>query len=186
MKYKWIALLLALLMWTGCSTVKTNQDYIPNTDFKFIRTLSWESAEQPKAGDERIDNPFLNTRIRDAIQSRFEAKGFTFETGTVTDVRVRYQYVLRQRIDASDTRGGVGFIFGGYGRGGGLALGTGGDVYQFDEATLVIDLVSAESGKLLWRGSGTERFREYSDPAKAVKDTDALVEAILNQFPPKG
>lgn len=183
MKYKWIVLLLALLMWTGCSTVKTSQDYIPNTDFQFVRTLSWESAEQPKTGDERMDNPFLNARIRNAIQRQFEAKGFAFETGMVPNARVRYQYVLRQRIDTSGTSG-VGFIIGGFGRGGGLALGTGCDVYQIDEGTLVIDLVTEKSGNLLWRGSGTHRFKEYNDPNKAVKDTDAIVEAILNQFPP--
>ncbi len=184
MRNQWIAILLALSMWTGCSEIQTSQDYAPDTNFTRMGTISWESETQPQTGDERIDNPFRDTRIRDAIQGQLTAKGFVFKEDPPTDINVRYQYVLRQRIDASGTRGSVGIGIGSFGRGGGIAIGTGNDVQQVDDGTLVIDLLSGESGELLWRGSGTERFKAYKDPNNAVKDINTLVEAVLKQFPP--
>jgi hypothetical protein len=58
-------------------------------------------------------------------------------------------------------------------------------VREYDEGSLTIDLVDADSAALLWRGTGTQRFREYKDPEKASRDINTLVEKILAQFPPR-
>jgi hypothetical protein len=177
---------LLTLFCTACSSIQTSQDYDPATNFTSLQTVAWKSPTQPETGDERIDNPFRDTRIRDAIQRQLEAKGLVFKPDQATDGRVRYQYTLRQRIDSSGPSSSVGFGIGSYGRRGGIAIGTGtgNDLRQIDEGTLVIDLLSADTDTLLWRGSGTQRFQEYDDPARATKDINALVEAIMKQFPP--
>jgi hypothetical protein len=186
MKNRWTTIVLAILVSMGCSGIQTSQDYDPATDFQSIKTFGWASPTQPQTGDQRIDNPFRDTRIRAAIQRQLEEKGFVFKPDQAADVLVRYQYTLRQRIDSSGTGSSIGFGIGSYGRGGGIAIGTGtgNNVREVDEGTLVIDLVSAGSDALLWRGSGTERFQEYDDPNKASQDINRLVETILNQFPP--
>ena len=109
------------------------------------------------------------------IQGRLEEKGFVFKPDQAADFLVRYQYTLRQRIDSAGSNSGIGFGIGSYGRGGGIAIGTGNNVREVDEGTLVIDLVSAGSDALLWRGSGTQRFQEYDDPNKASQDINTLV-----------
>jgi hypothetical protein len=184
MKSRWTTIALAILVSMGCAGIQTSQDYDPATDFQSIKTFGWVSPTQPKTGDERIDNPFRDTRIRAAIQRRLEEKGVVFKPDQTADVLVRYQYALRQRIDSSGTSGGIGFGIGSHGGGGGIAIGTGNDLREVDEGTLVIDLVSPGSDALLWRGSGTQRFQEYDDPNKASQDINTLVETILNQFPP--
>ncbi len=175
---------LTVLMAMGCSGIQISQDYDPATNFRSIETVAWESPTQPQTGDERIDNPFRNTRIRSAIQRHLEKKGLVFVSDRSTDVRVRYQYTLRQRIDSTGTSGRIGFGIGSYGSRGGIAIGTGTDQREIDEGTLVIDLVSAGSGALLWRGSGTQQFKEYDRPEKATQDVNSLVESIISQFPP--
>ena len=107
-----------------------------------------------------------------------------FKPDHTPDVRVRYQYTLRQRIDSAGTGSSIGFGIGSYGSHGGIAIGTGNNLREIDEGTLAIDLVSTESDALLWRGSGTQRFEEYDNPDKATKDINRLVETIMNQFPP--
>lgn len=184
MKNRWSMIVLAILVTTGCSGIQTSQDYDPATDFQSIKTFGWASPSQPQTGDQRIDNPFRDARIRAAIQRRLEEKGFVFKPDQAADFLVRYQYTLRRRIDSAGTGGGIGFGIGSYGRSGGIAIGTGNDVREVDEGTLVIDLVSAGSDALLWRGNGTERFQEYDDPNQAGQDINKLVETILNQFPP--
>lgn len=186
MRYRWSMVSLLILLWTGCSGIEISQDYDPATDFQSIQTFGWVSPTQPKTGDERIDNPFRDSRIRTAIKRQLEAKGLAFEPDQTADVRVRYQYTLRRRIDSAGTSGSIGFGIGSYGRHGGIAIGTGtgNNLREVDEGTLVIDLVSKASDTLLWRGSGTQRFQAYDDPDKATKDIDTLVETIMNQFPP--
>lgn len=184
MKDKWVFVFLTMFLWGGCSGIQTSQDYDPATDFQSIQTVAWVTSTQPQTGDERIDNPFRDTRIRTAIERQLEKKGILFKPDQPADVRVRYQYTIRQRIDSAGTSSSIGFGIGSYGSRGGIAVGTGNDVRQIDEGTLVIDLVSAESGTLLWRGSGTQRFEAYDNPNKATQDINTLVESIMNQFPP--
>lgn len=184
MRSKWPAFTLAMLVWMGCSGVQTSQDYDPATDFRSIQIVAWATPTQPKTGDERIDNPFRDSRIRAAIQSQLEQKGLSFKADQTPDVRVRYQYTLRQRIDSAGTGSSIGFGIGSYGSRGGIAIGTGNQLREVDEGTLVIDLLSAESEQLLWRGSGTQRFEEYDNPDKATRNINTLVETVLKQFPP--
>jgi hypothetical protein len=57
-------------------------------------------------------------------------------------------------------------------------------VNQYDEGTLVIDIVDAEAGKLVWRGSGSRRISTSPTPQKTTRRINEAVEAILARFPP--
>ena len=187
MEYRWTIIALVFFLWVGCSGIQTSQDYDQATDFQSLQTVAWATTEQPKTGDERIDNPFRDTRIRKAIQNQLEKKGLIFKADQTPDVLVRYQYTIRQRIDSAGSGSSIGFGIGSYGSRGGIAIGTGtgnNNLREIDEGTLVIDLVSPESDSLLWRGSGTQRFEEYDNPQKATQVIDTLVESIMKQFPP--
>lgn len=181
---KCIALFATTLALCGCSGVQVNQDYDPTTDFKSMRVYRWESESQEKTGDPRIDNPLRDKRIRAAVASQLADKGFTQSTDGVSAFLVRYQYLLRQKIESDGAGGGIGFGIGSYGSRGGIAIGTGSNVSAYDEGSLIIDFVDAASQALLWRGTGVQRFREYDDPEKNSRDINVLVEKILAQFPP--
>lgn len=185
MNDKWL-IAWAMVLLTGCSGIRVSQDYAPTTAFDQLQTFAWATATQAPTGDPRIDNPLRDARIRDAVERVLTAKGFAPAAGAEPTFLIRYQYRLRQKIDASGPSGGIGFGIGSYGRHGGIAIGTGtgGSVSEYDEGSLVIDLLDPATDTLLWRGTGTQRFREYDDPAKTTADIDALVEAILDQFPP--
>jgi hypothetical protein len=87
-------------------------------------------------------------------------------------------------MESGGTSGGIGFGLGSYGRHGGIAIGTGNSIHEFDEGTLTVDFVDAASQQLIWRGTGTQRFKEYDDPEKTSRDINTLVEKIMAQFPP--
>ncbi|MBC2712234.1 MAG: DUF4136 domain-containing protein [Desulfosarcina sp.] len=185
MKKGWIAIVVTTLVVMGCSGVKVSQDYDPATDFKSMKTFRWAVETQEKTGDPRIDNPLQDTRIRAAVERLLTEKGFIKSADGAPTFLIRYQYVLRQKIESDGTSGGIGFGIGSSGRHGGIAIGTGNSVREYDEGSLVIDLVDTASDALLWRGTGTQRFTEYDDPAKTTGDINALVEKILAQFPPQ-
>ena len=180
-----LAVFAATLVIGGCSGVQVNQDYDPATNFKSMQAYRWESETQEKTGDLRIDNPLRDTRIRAAVARQLSDKGFVqTEDGNATFL-VRYQYTLRQKIESDGAGGGIGFGVGSYGRHGGIAIGTGNNIREYDEGTLTIDFVDAASQTLLWRGTGTQRYREFNDPEKTSRDINTLVEKILAQFPPR-
>ena len=185
MRKIWLTVFMTTLVLGGCSGIQVNQDYDPATDFKSMQAYRWESETQEKTGDLRIDNPLRNTRIRTAVERQLSDKGFVQSADGAPTFLIRYQYTLRQKIESDGASGGIGSGIGSFGRSGGVAIGTGNNIREYDEGTLTIDFVDAASLTLLWRGTGTQRFREYKDPEKASRDIDTLVEKILVQFPPQ-
>jgi len=185
MKYTWVLIFAATFMVAGCSGIVVKQDYDPASNFGVLTTYNWASETQEEAGDPRIDNPLRNERIRAAVERVLQEKGFVKTTDGTPAFRVRYQCALRRKLETSGTSGSIAFGGGSRGRYGGVGLGTGTNVSQYDEETLTIDLVGDEPEALLWRGIGSQRFTEYSDPAKSTRSINLLVEKILAQFPPK-
>jgi hypothetical protein len=57
-------------------------------------------------------------------------------------------------------------------------------VREYDEGTLLIDVLQAGSGALLWRGSGVATVREESSPEKRTERINTAVNKILERFPP--
>ncbi len=180
----WIIIAMTTLVVMGCSGIKVSQDYDPTTEFGSMKTFRWESETQAHTGDPRIDNPLRNTRIRAAAKRLLSQKGIGPSADASPTFLIRYQYVLRRKIESGGTSSSIGFGMGSYGRRGGIAIGTGNDIREYDEGTLTIDFLDPTSKNLLWRGSGIQRFTEYDDPEKTTRDINTLVEKILEQFPP--
>ena len=183
MKYTWITLLVVALI-AGCSGIQVSQDYDPATGFSGLEHFRWETSVQESTGDLRLDNPLRNSRIRSAVERVLKGKGFAPSENGGSTFLIRYQETLNKKLESA---GGIGFGIGSYGRRGGIAIGTGtgNNLRETEEASLTIDFLDPESKTLLWRGTGTRRFKEYDDPAKASQDINGLVEKILEQFPPK-
>lgn len=176
-------LIMAIL--AGCSSVKVSQDYNTAQDFNGYKRYAWQHETQAKTGDVRIDNPFLDERIRQAVDRTLAERGFQRTDNGPHDFQVRYLYTIRAKIESDDMRTGFGFGVGSRGRYGGISVSSGTSVNEYDEGMLVIDIVESQSDALLWRGTGTRRVSDHSDPEKTTKSVNELVEKILGQFPPQ-
>jgi len=181
MKFTWTTILIVALI-AGCSGIQVSQDYDPATGFGSLERFRWETTVQESTGDPRLDNPLRDSRIRKAVEQVLKEKGFSPSKDGEATFLIRYRETLNKKLESA---GGIGFGIGSYGRHGGVAIGTGNNLRETEEASLIIDFLDSESKTLLWRGTGTRRFKEYDDPAKASQDINRLVEKILEQFPPK-
>jgi hypothetical protein len=168
----------------SCSSVQVSQDYDPETDFAKLKTFDWQSETQEKTGDVRVDDQLMNSRIRKAVERMLRAKGYQKVTQMAPDFYVAYQYTIQQKIETDNVRTGIGIGYGGRGRYGGIGVSSGADVSSYDEGLLVIDVIDSGSVKLLWRGKGTRRVSQHSEPEKTTQTVNEAVEKILNQFPP--
>ncbi len=184
-KLQLLIILALLAMIPGCSGLTVSQDYDETLDFSGLKTFNWKTATQQKTGDVRVDNPLLDSRIRTAVDRFLSEKGYQKASQGTPQFYLVYQYTIRSKVGSEGVRTGIGIGFGGSGRYGGVGVSSGGGVSQYDEGMLVIDIIDAGSGNLLWRGTGVRRLTQESGPEEITKDVNETVEKILAQFPPQ-
>lgn len=176
-------LTLMITLSVACSTVRVSEDFDPNADFSSMNSFAWKHDEQPRSGDIRLDDPLLNQRIRAAIDETLAARYSKVER-EAADFLVAYELGIRQKIRSDDTHSGVMIGTGRRGTFGGFGIGTGSAVESYDQGMLFIDVLDPKSGKLLWRGKGTDVLSEHADPAAVTEQVYEIVEKILAKFPP--
>jgi hypothetical protein len=175
---------LSLLL-ASCG-IPVKQDYDSTADLHALRSFNWQSKVQKPTGNELTDNTLLDSRIRAAVEAELLAKGHR-KLETAPDYLVAYTYTVQNRSerDPYDSRVGVGVGVGKGSRGGFGSIGfnLGGD-RDYEQDTLIIDLLDPATGKLLWRGFARQRLVWQSDPEKSAARINEVVAAILGKFPP--
>ena len=183
-RYKIFLVIALLSLLGGCQTIQVSQDYDVSRNFSALKTYDWQTKTQPKTGDIRVDNQLLDTRIRTAVDRTLAEKGYQKIAGEKTDFTVSYKYSIRSKLESDNVGMGVGFGWGRVGRYGGVGVDTGRYISEYDEGMIVIDLIDAAKGDLIWRGTGTARVDQHAKPDEITKGVNEAVEKILSQFPP--
>ena len=173
----------------GCSGIQVSQDYDPSTNFGPYRTFAWAPEPTQKSGDVLIDSPFMDRRIRNAIETTLQSRGYPKAEGGQPDFLVTYQLVVRTQVEV-DTFGPA-FGWGVYPYGywgypypywGGIDYTT--YVNQYEVGTLIVDFTDAKTHQLFWRGIGSRRVSQQSTPEKSTEVVNRTVGEILTQYPP--
>ena len=178
---RWI-LLLGLAACVACSTIRVSTDYDPEADFGSLSSYAWLEEKSGVQGDREGVNSLLDRRAREAVADELQAKGLEAAARGSADVLVVYHLSAEQKLD-------IDTINSNYGSGPGRWNRVGNSqtvVREYQEGTLVIDLVDASSKDLIWRGTGQTRLREYSDPEQREERLRSAVKQILADFPPGG
>jgi hypothetical protein len=166
----------------SCSSVPVQQDYDPGYDFSALSSYAW--MERPPAGDAPDVNSsqLVDARVRKAFDQAMSSKGHRRTSPEQASFLVTHYIAVDQKIRVDTTSYGYGYGYRGYGGGG----YTDTRVSQYDVGTLIIDFVSNdEDKKLIWRGTGTSRIQEKKTPDERQKVVTRVVDAIIDQFPPK-
>jgi hypothetical protein len=171
--------LLAALVSSACATVAVNVDYDTERDFDVYRSFRL-LPDPPATGNVRADNPLLQQRIRAALAAQLELQGF--EASATPQMLVGYHASTTQKLDVRtvDSRYGYGH----WRRGGSLGVET--EVREYEEGTLVVDIVDAKRDTLVWRGIGRLRLRSNPSPEQVTERVRVVVGEILSRFPPEG
>lgn len=168
------------LVLSACVDVAVSTDYDPGFDFAPYRSFAWLQEKQPLTGDVRLDNPLLHQRVREAIERTLIARGYQKSSGRA-DFGIGYHLSLSQRYDVSSLQSHYGYGPGwnrvGYGPADTV-------VREYEEGTLVIDVVDGKADRLVWRGQASGRVRESQTPEQRRQRIDQAVESVLSRFPP--
>jgi len=171
----------------GCSgwTIRAQEN--PNVSLGRYHTWAWlvpprDSAEAAIAGSP------LDHAVRDAIVEEMEDSGFTpARRGTRPDLLVTYRVSERERVEAYDyyaLHQPFAYTFDyPYGYPYSYAYPGWGPVTElreYTEGTLVLELLDARTGQVVWRGSAT---RAEDTPAQSPVRGAEAVYRLFEKFP---
>ncbi|MEM7410540.1 MAG: DUF4136 domain-containing protein [Myxococcota bacterium] len=180
-----VGVLLAGLALTACATLRVESDFDPEVDFVAYETFTWLDpplVETPReAGAPEVDpfthNTLVDQRVRSGVEAALEQRGY--RKAEDSDFALRYDLVNREV-----TRTSPGFVSpGAFGRRGFYAGST---VYPplvrtYDEGTLIVDVIDAQTRRIIWRGWAATRTRDgHLDAARLQR----VIDGILAEFPP--
>lgn len=192
---KWVTgVMMGLLVvgFTGCAaSYNVITDYDKTTDFQGYKTWRWYQ-DQPVAKNDssstRRYTTFLDKRVKNAVEAEMQRRGFTKAAATETpDMLLAYDFTIenqtRVRPDfVSVPSIGIGYWYGyryaySYNR-----LYNTTTVQDYQEGTLILDIVDPSSNELIWRGSAYTTANERSLTDEKVQE---IVTSILAKFPPQ-
>jgi len=176
-----IALATALIQ-VGCETVRT--DFDRGVDFSSYETFDWlapprraSSAAQSNLQDPFSSNSLLDKRVRAAVEQVLGARGFRKAVEANSDMRLNYHVIFRDKLVASGTDLGYYNRY----RHGGFGTSFGFSVRQYQEGTIIVDVVDRATDQLVWRGWAVGR---NNDGNYDEAEISYAIEKILERFPP--
>ncbi len=185
MRHRLCLILLGLVvLLSSCATVQVGQDYDTNYTFGETKTFGWNKGLQHEKSDLLRDDELLAKRFKAAIEEVLTKRGFRQVAHPA--LLISYSYTIKSILQTDPFGSGFGFGYG-YGRYGyhqNVGIDAWNTIRQYDQGKLVIYIYSAQTGHLLWKGTGTKEVFTPSDPDQITRDVYEMVEAVLAQFPP--
>jgi hypothetical protein len=185
----------------ACATISVKSDYDREASFTGLQTYDWmETAEETKDEFEAV-NPFLERRLQRTVDRALSEQGFQRRTEGEVDFLVSafiatppegagqdaYSRRPGPRVSFGVGLGSHGYgWWGGYGYGGGFKWSVGYlPIDGLMPGSLVVDVVDAENGDLIWRGWAD---RALAFAPEELEDLPAFIEEtvgkIMATFPP--
>jgi len=173
----WLLIAGSTLLAAECApSLIVHHDYDRAADFARLETFDWvRSWHRRSPADLHDSNPFLDSRIRQAIEAELLEHGLRKARGTAPDMLVAYYAATDAMIDA-DTVGEFEMAWSN-------STGTR-SVRLYEPGTLVIDMADARTRRAIWRGWGRGAFGHGTNAAREDESLRQAVDMILAAFPP--
>ncbi|MBW1891017.1 MAG: DUF4136 domain-containing protein [Deltaproteobacteria bacterium] len=162
----------------GCSSVyDVKYDYDQKTDFSRMQAYGW--LPTPEGAD--MDDISIE-RVKKAVNTELKAKGLRLSSQD-PDFLIAEHMGAEEKVQINNW----GYAYGPYNGYWGGYWGNGGvSEYRYEEGTLILDFVDAETHKLIWRGAAKAEIDRVNTPEKKDKLVAEAVQKILESFPPQG
>ena len=169
-KKHFIWLFAIILGLTSCSPFQVKSDYAETANFGNYHTYKL-----------RIDDLTLNDidkdRVLNEVSKQLQMKGLTVSDSPDLIVNLKANHKKIQDIQGSPYGMYGGFGYGGFGFGMSRTFSS-----NYNEGSLVIDLVDAQTQKLIWQGVGSGI--SVDSPKTKQKQIPEIVAAIMANYPP--
>ncbi|OFW45457.1 MAG: hypothetical protein A3J29_00680 [Acidobacteria bacterium RIFCSPLOWO2_12_FULL_67_14b] len=169
-------ILTAALAVAGCATMTVSSHIERGINFTDYRTYDWGAPDKLPVGDPRLDNnPFFRDYLQGTVEKKMAAKGYERVNGEKPDVLIHYHASVHQKLDVFEADREYGYTYGGD------------RVVEYEQGTLVIDLVDARTNKLIWRGWAQDTMTGVIDnQPRLEKQVDEGVTKMMLLLPRGG
>ncbi|MEQ1573383.1 MAG: DUF4136 domain-containing protein [Vicinamibacterales bacterium] len=172
---RFMAAALLALAATGCITMSVASHVERGVDFSQFRTWEWGAPDALPTGDPRLDNnEFFNDRLQGAIEKSLAGRGFArVARGTMPDLLIHYHANINQRFQVNEPDPNCN----------GNCQAS---VIDYEQGTLVIDMLDAKTNKLVWRGWAQDSVQGIIDDQDRLnRQVDEAVSKMFALFPGK-
>jgi len=177
---KVLLVLFSVSYLSACSGTKNTFDYDSSADFSQVKTYQW-NLKTSKAFAKA--NPLIDKRIISAIEDNLKRKGII--KAESADIKVSYLIDFEKKLKTGGLSAGIGMSVGRSSRGN-ISLSSGNQIRQTIEGTLVVDMLDAKNGNLIWRSTTVKPVKDRdASPEESKKRIAQLVYQMFENYPPK-
>ncbi len=175
---------LLLVSLAGCSRVQTGSEIDSGADFASLKTFGWMSGAEQQAEDVRLNDPRIQETIRAAVEKSLSDKGYELVDRERADFLVTWfgaieKKIRQESLDHFYAPYGYGTLY----RDPALNTAPAGTVLEYEEGTVIVDILDPRTGKILWRGSGSGRLLENQSEEIMLHNLRRSVAKIVGPFP---
>jgi hypothetical protein len=165
---------LPALVAGACATMIVGSHVARGVDFAGYRTFAWGPADALPTGDPRLDaNPFFHEHFRGLMERALEARGLRRATADGPDLLLHYHANISQRVEVNDAA--RGYCYGEDCRA---------TVIEFEEGTIVLDMVDTRTNRVVWRGWAQENMEgKIADQSRLEAHLGRVASRILAAYP---
>lgn len=173
---------ILLVLLVACSQFSIRSSYDPAATFGQLHTYGWLPLDEADGADQRLLDRYLDKRLRTAVGTELDAKGYAPATAAAPDFLLNYRLVTEPGEAARGGRAGIPYTSAWVGWQGAETF------YResFDTGTLYIAVIDGRSRRLVWLGAAQARLLSNASLERKARRVDAVAHKILEEFPPKG
>jgi hypothetical protein len=172
-----LVLLSTMLAMSACNGVQVrtlvapDADFTGRTTFRLMNAAKLRGDAQLASHDPMLVNSITYRRIRAALRSALESKGYRYSDDNAS-MEVAYYATAQQKLDVRMWDYGYGWR---------RFWGPRTEVDEYEEGSVVVDVVDPSTHELLWRGQG--RAVVSTDPDEYASQLEKAAAAIISKFP---
>jgi len=160
-----------LLLGTIAFAQSINFDFDKTANFAGYRTYTWVRGAS-------VPDQLNHERVIGAINAQLSLKQLTkVERQANPDLLVAYHAAFDTDVQVTGFASGWG----------GFRFPAGSGVARADEiitGTLIVDLIDARTGTIVWRGTATKEINPNAKPAQRDKNINRAAEKLFKNYPP--
>jgi hypothetical protein len=162
---------------SACATMNISSHVRPDVDIATYKTFDWGPADGLPTGDPRLDqDPFFQDHVQGAIEKEMGTRGFVRAAdGENADLLLHYHAVIQQRLDVNQLDREWGYCY---------DDGCTARVVEYEEGTLVLDVVDRATNRVIWRGWAQKAVQPMlASRDEMSKQLQQAVKGMFARFP---
>jgi len=183
------ALVLAGAVGCASNEVRVRTAIAPDANLNTERTFRFLPMKMThpvgnvaQEGNPMLENSITGREVRHDIERELQQRGYSHVRDSASDLTVAYYIGSKNHLEVTDYNYGYPFWgWRGWRWGAGWGAWPDRQVTEYQEGTVIIDVLDGAGKKLLWRGVGKSEVPD--DPQDYSKALNHSVSAILREYP---